>query len=126
MKTHLAYGFRLVVFAMTFAFSIAIASAAHTHSPDRAAELLARFGTIRVDAAGPYVEIGTFLIQVMTKLGAPSAKLPDGTWFYKGRSVEDSEAQGTLVIHFVKGRVSSMSLVTPAVAAAMMKPTAKL
>jgi len=122
MKTSVAYSFRLAAVAVTLTFATASASANDTHPPDRAVELLARFGTIPVDAAGPYVEIGTFRIQVMTKLGPPSAKLPDGTWLYRGLDVENSDAHGTLVVRFVNGRVSSMSLVAPAVAMEMMAP----
>jgi hypothetical protein len=124
MKTSVVYSLRSIALAVTLTFATTSAFAKHTQPPDRAAELLARFGTISVDAAGPYVEIGTFRIQVMAKLGSPSAKLPDGTWLYRSFDAEDSEAHGILVVRFVNGRVSSLSLVATAVATEMMAPTA--
>lgn len=87
--------------------------------PDAAARLLAAQGRVPVSAAGRYVEPGTYRIQVATKFGQPDAKLPDGTWLYQGRSIEGSEARGTLVVRFERGRVKELSLVAPAVAAAL-------
>jgi hypothetical protein len=86
---------------------------------DAAAQLLAAQGRVPVSAAGPYVEPGTYRIQVATKLGQPDAKLPDGTWLYHRRSLEGSEARGTLVVQFERGRVKELSLVAPAMVAAL-------
>lgn len=97
----------------------AVASANEPATADRAESLLARRGSIPITAAGPYVEIGTYSIQVAAKLGRPSARLPDGTWLYEKFSVEDSAARGTLIVRFDQGRVSSLVLATPAVVAAL-------
>lgn len=86
---------------------------------DTAARLLATEGRVPVGAAGPYVEPGTYRIQVLAKLGRPDHKLPDGTWLYHRRGIEGSQAKGTLVVQFEQGRVKELSLVAPAVAAAL-------
>lgn len=78
-------------------------------------------GTMLVDAAGPYVEAGTFRIQVADKLGRPSAVLPDGTWLYQNFATEDGQMTGTLVVRFTKGRVTSLALATPEVVALLRK-----
>lgn len=95
--------------------------AAAADAPDHTADLLATYGTVPVKAAGPYVEIGTYRIQVRVRLGRPYAMLPDGAYLYKNFTADDSDATGTLVIRFDHGRVSQMSLVTPAVATALLK-----
>jgi hypothetical protein len=41
---------------------------------------------------------------------------------YHHRRIEGSEAEGTLVVRFEHGRVSSLMLVTPAVATALRTP----
>ena len=99
-----------------------IASAKDNAPADQAAATLAQRGTVAVKKAGPYVEEGTFLIQVAVKLGVPSVKLPDGTWLYRNFQVDDSDATGTLVVRFHGGRVRDLTLVTPVVATAMMTP----
>lgn len=99
----------------------ALACAANSRTPDRAAEGLVTHGSIPVSSVSPYVEKGTFRIQVRTKLGRPDDVLPDGTWLYNGRRVAGSDATGTLVVRFDGGRVNSMSLVTPAAATAMIE-----
>ena len=86
---------------------------------DRAESLLAGRGSIPVEAAGPYVEVGTYRIQVAVKLGRPAARLPDGTWLYENFVADGSNARGTLVVRFAQGRVSSLMLATPAVVAAL-------
>jgi hypothetical protein len=87
---------------------------------DRAAQLLAHRGRIAVTDAGPHVSTGTFRIQVASKLGQPDLRLNDGTWVYLQRRVNDSFAQGSLLVQFgANGRVCSLSLVTPAVFAAL-------
>ena len=99
-----------------------LASAQASSPTDRAAELLARNGSVRVNAAGPYVQTGTFAIQVAAKLGQPSARLVDGTWLYHNHALAGSDARGTLIVRFNQGRVSELTLVTPAVAAALITP----
>ncbi len=74
-------------------------------------------GTLPVGSVGPYVSVGTYVIQVATKLGTPSARLPDGTWLYEDYVAGDRT--GTLVVTFVNGRVSSLSLATPSAIAAL-------
>jgi len=124
MQTNLASALRVAAFAATFSLLPAFASATDdAAAADRAAEQLAVSGSVPVKNAGPYVEAGTFRIQVAAKLGSPSAVLADGTWLYQNREVNDSAARGTLVVRFdAKARVSSLSLVTPAVATAMTAP----
>jgi hypothetical protein len=116
MNTHRAFWFVIASLALA-ASSLVFAADANG---DRATQLLARDGTVRIAAAGPYVEIGTYRIQVVVKLGQPSAKLPDGTWLYQDRQIEGSTARGALVMRFTNGRVSSLSFVTPTVATAML------
>ena len=81
-------------------------------------------GRVVVKNVGPYVEAGTYRIQVAVKLGSPSDRLPDGTWLYRNFQVEAGDAAGTLVVQFTGGRVSELALVPPAVATAMLKPKA--
>lgn len=92
---------------------------------DAASERLTAAGVIPVRAAGPYVELGTLKIQVSTKLGRPSTILPGGIWLYDNRSVDQSNARGTLVVKFSGGRVSDLALVTPAVAVALREDPSK-
>jgi hypothetical protein len=93
------------------------AAVAKDPRPDRAAELLARHGSIPLSAFGDYVEVGTFAIQVSVKLGEPDSRLPDGTWLYDHRRIADSDAEGTVVVCFKNGRVSNLSLATHATVA---------
>jgi hypothetical protein len=87
---------------------------------DRAARLLADGGRIALTDAGPHVSTGTFRIQVATKLGPPDLRLSDGTWLYHHRRVSDSTAQGSLLVQFdAAGRVSALSLATPATVVAL-------
>jgi hypothetical protein len=84
-----------------------------------------RHGTVAVANAGPHVAVGTFRIQVETKLGRPDVKLADGTWLYRGRAVAGSRATGTLVVRFADGRVSALALATPAAVAVLRAGSAK-
>lgn len=118
MKTFLTSSLRTVALASTL-FVLATAAPAKNAANDRAEQLLARHGSVEVSAVGAYVEIGTFLIQVAVTLGNPDHKLADGTWLYSRKRIENSEAQGTLVMRFTNGRVSSLTLATPAVVAAL-------
>jgi hypothetical protein len=98
-----------------------LAIAKDTTASDRAAQVLAATGSVDVKAAGPYVSVGTFRIQVSAKLGRPSDKLADGTWLYRNFAVDGSETTGTLVVRFADGRVEQLALVTPKVATAMLE-----
>lgn len=97
-----------------------VASAAENHDSDRAAALLAEAGRIAVNEAGPYVEVGTFQIQVVVKLGPPDFRRGD-TWFYKDYVIPDSAARGVLTVRFANKRVSDLALVTPSVTTAMLR-----
>jgi hypothetical protein len=99
--------------------TLAPAAAANTTPADGAAQNLQRHGRIPVAQAGPFVAPGTFRVQVAAKLGRPDITLPDGTWLFHQRRVEGSDAQGTLVVAFESGRVSSLALVTREVAVAL-------
>jgi hypothetical protein len=90
---------------------------------DPAAQTLARHGAVPVLRAGPFVAPGTFRVQVSTKFGRPDVVLADGTWLYHDRRIEGSDTDGTLVIRFERNRVSSLTLVTPAVATALRNPS---
>ena len=115
---------RLASLVFAAALGVFSASAVSAGSPpaDRAADLLARTGTVPLKQAGPYVEIGTYAIQVAVKLGRPAARLADGTWLYPNFRIEDSAAGGTLVVRFKDRQVSDLALVTSAIATAMMTP----
>lgn len=91
---------------------------------DVTATRLAREGSLPLHAIGPYVQVGTFRILVEGKLGRPDARLADGTWLYHRQRIEGTAARGTVVIRFEGGRVSSLALVTPPVAAALLAPAA--
>jgi hypothetical protein len=122
MKALIPSAFRAVV-VLTSLFAVSAHASAKNPAPaDPAAEQLARAGSVSLKNAGAYVEIGTFAIQVSTKLGRPSVVLPEGTWLYENRQIDGSNATGTLVVRFKEGRVSDLSLVTPAVALAMREP----
>jgi hypothetical protein len=123
MKTKLASALCLAALAVALTLGGAGVSAKDLVPADRAEDLLARQGSVPVTRAGPYVEVGTYLVQVEVKLGKPTAKLAEGTWVYRHYEVEGSQAAGSLVVRFnPRGRVSSLAIVTPAVATAMMAP----
>ena len=123
MKTNLVSALRLAALAATLTPFSASVSAKDIAPADRAEDLLALHGSVPMTQAGPYVEVGTYLIQVAVKLGQPTAKLADGTWLYRHYQVEGSHAAGTLVVRFnPNGRVSDLALVTPTVATAMCTP----
>ena len=122
MKTTLASALRTAALATTLLALPALASAMNNAATDRAAEMLAVKGSIPVSSAGPYVQAGTFRIQVITKLGRPETTLSDGTLLYPNFSADGSDASGTLVVRFNQGRVSELALVTPTVATAMVTP----
>ena len=116
--------------AAALAVTLLVLPVAFAQTSDRAAQILAATGSIQLAAVGPYVQLGTFAIQVSTKLGSPSATLPDGTLLYSDFGIEHSSARGTLVVGFTNGRVSSLTLASPAVVVALrnqiMKPGDKV
>lgn len=119
MKTIAVCSLRTAALAAALLLLPAVASANDSATADRAESLLAGRGSIPVEAAGPYVEVGTYRIQVAVKLGRPAARLPDGTWLYENFVADGSNARGTLVVRFAQGRVSALTLATPAVVAAL-------
>lgn len=102
--------------AALFAFPAALSAS------DPAAQRLRSNGRIDIAAVGPYVEVGTYRIQVSVKLGRAHTTLPDGTWLYENYAPADSAARGTLVVRFAGGRVSELFLATPAVVASLRQP----
>jgi hypothetical protein len=120
MKTlSLAAPLRVLTFATMLCGGPAFSAVDQTPTTDRAAQLLANHGALSVVTVGPYIERGTFRIQVSTKLGRPDLTLADGTWLYHDRTIDGTSARGTLVIRFEKGRVSELALATPSVVAAL-------
>lgn len=122
MKNNLASSL-LRTAALVAWFALPVCASARDDQPaDRAASLLAGQGFLSVRNAGPYVETGTYQIQVTMALGRPTHRLANGTWLYANYEVEESRACGTLVVRFEKGRVRELTLVTPAIATAMLTP----
>lgn len=119
----------LLASVLLLAASLAAPLSAADRTPanvDRATQLLATQGSIPVQAAGRYVQPGSFRIHVSAHLGRPDLRLPDGTWIYQNRQVNDSGATGALVVRFnPEGRVSSLSLATPTVVAALRQAPAR-
>jgi outer membrane protein assembly factor BamE (lipoprotein component of BamABCDE complex) len=95
------------------------ASAKDTASIDRETQLFASLGRLPVSAAGPYVEVGTYRVQVMVKLGRPGARFSNDTWLYENFKTENGSVCGTLIVQFEQGRVRSLSLADPAQIAAL-------
>ncbi len=119
MKTNIISALRAAALATVLGALPALAFATNPTPADRAAQQLASGGSVPVKSVGPYVERGTYQIQVSVKLGQPSAKLPDGTWLYDHRAIEGSAVEGTLIVRFVNGRVSSLALAGANVVAAL-------
>ena len=122
MKNQLSYALRAAALMFGLILLPSFASAKSATATDRAKSALEQHGSLQVTSAGPYVEIGTYQIQVMVKLGEPNKKLTDGTWLYDGFNVDDSDASGLLAVRFDRGLVSSLTIVTPSVALAMGTP----
>lgn len=115
MKNHLISSLRTAVLATT----LLVLPAAFAQANDRAAQVLAATGVVRVESVGPYVSTGTYRIQVSAKLGRPTVTLADGTWLYENFTANGSSAAGTLVVRFADDRVSSLSLASPAAVTAL-------
>jgi len=94
--------------------------ASRAEATDLPASLLRQQGSVPIKQAGPYVERGSYRIQVLSKLGPPVEKLSDGTWLYRNYQADESEARGVLVVRFLEGRVTSLNLATPERAAEML------
>jgi hypothetical protein len=124
MNMKLSSSLRAAAFAATLLLLPALASAADSPA-DPAAQMLSTAGVVPVKDVGSYVHVGSYRIHVWTILGRPSATLPDGTYLYKNFAANDSAAHGTLVVRFVQGRVDQLSLVSPAVATAMLTAPAQ-
>ncbi len=124
MKMHLRSIVSAAALASALCLLPALASAADSPATDSAAQMLAVSGVVPVKDAGPYVHLGSYRIHVWTMLGRPTAMLPDGTYLYKDFAAAGSSAHGTLVVRFDDGRVNQLSLVSPAVATAMLNPPA--
>jgi hypothetical protein len=105
--------------AASTAFVLSSLSLFATPARAEAKNPMTAHGSILVDAVGPYVERGTYRIQVLAKLGEPSARLKDGTWLYERFAVRDGTMKGTLVIRFRDGQVQHLALATPASVAAL-------
>lgn len=118
MNTHLNF-VRPMLASAALLLIAPIAFGASAPAPDRAAQLLATYGSVAVERVGPYVERGTFRIQVLAKLGKPDARASTDVWIYDRRAVDGSAARGALVVRFENGRVSDLSLVSPTVALAL-------
>jgi hypothetical protein len=119
MKTITVSFLRAAALAAALFLVPSLVSAAESSPADRAAELLRSTDRIPVQSAGPYVEVGTYRIQVAVKLGRAETVLPDGTYLYPNFRAENSTAQGTLVVRFVRGKVSELYLAGPTVVASL-------
>jgi hypothetical protein len=115
MKNITLASFRAAALAAALLVAPAIASA-----HDNPAQVLASSGAVPVKDAGPYVHPGSYRIHVWTTLGRPSAVLADGTYLYRDFGAQDNAIRGTLVVRFDRGRVSQLSLVSPAVETALL------
>ena len=111
------------VAALAASASLANANPASSASSEsQVAQNLAVTGQIAVANVGDYVQAGSFRIWVSSHLGRPDQVLPDGTWLYSNRHVENSATGGTLAISFVNGKVSGMRLLSPATVTALLHP----
>lgn len=124
MNKSLVSTLRVAALSSTLFLIPVSASAKDSAAADPTAQALDSIGVVPVKAAGPYVQIGSYRIHVRMRLGRPNAMLPDGTWLYNDISADNSAAKGTLVVRFDQGKVSQLSLVSPAVATAMLRAPA--
>ena len=121
MKTVLLVSSLVAVLAASA--SLANANPASSESTEvQVAQTLATTGQIEVANFGDYVHAGSFRIWVSSHLGRPDHVLPDGTWLYNDRQMENTAVSGTLAISFEHGQVSSMSLLSAATVVALLHP----
>jgi hypothetical protein len=122
MKTNSLSIIRIAALAAVLPLIPLVASASDTASRrgDEAQRIMNIAGSLIVQSAGrpdgSYVEIGAWREMVSSHLGKPNVALADGTWLYYNFSVDDSMANGTLVVRFDKGCVSELKLVSQDVA----------
>jgi hypothetical protein len=85
-----------------------------SRAADRAAQVMASQGSVSVSNIGPSVSIGSTKAEVSSAIGKADLVLPDGSWMFR-RSfyVDNSAANGSLVVAFSKGKVSSLHLLSP-------------
>ena len=110
---------RHLSFALLTLLPFTLSVGAHASEKAAVADQLLLAGDLPVEGAGPYVERGTYRIQVETKLGRPSAVLGDGRWLYDGYCLQQGGERGALVIQFKNGKVAELRLVHPTVALAL-------
>jgi hypothetical protein len=109
-------------FVAALAASATLAHANTTSPEAAAAQALAADGQIAVANVGDSVQVGSYRIWVSSCLGRPNHVLPDGTWLYNDRQVENTAVSGTLAISFDHGQVSSMRLLSAAMAVSLLHP----
>lgn len=103
-----------------WALPTAVFAANSAPAADSNAAAMNATGSLTVQAAGPYIEVGSYRIWVTTHLGRPDSILPDGSWVYENFRVKDTEIRGALIVTFnAKGHVSQLNLVSPAVLVAL-------
>jgi hypothetical protein len=109
------------------ALSLILASVNHAAVPesapsDRAAAKLNLYGSVGVESVGSNVRIGASKAEVALTVGSPSQVLSDGQWiFFRDFWVDHSVAHGSLVVGFVGGKVSELTIVTPAKGVALCR-----
>lgn len=70
----------VAAFASVLFFLPIGAHANYSATSDPVAQRRTTSGSVAAKTVGPCVEVGSFRIWVRSKLGDPSARLPDGTW----------------------------------------------
>ena len=109
-------------FVAALAASASLAQANPSSPEAAAAQALAVNGQIAVANVGDSVQVGSYRIWVSSCLGRPDHVLPDGTWLYHDRQMENTAVSGTLAISFEHGQVSTMSLLSAATVVALLHP----
>lgn len=104
MKTRLVSS--LALFALCSALNLSAAEFA-------AGEMTVASVPATIQANGDTVAPGATRIAVSLRLGKPGAVLPDGSWVYRGytgRFGEAATVNGSLIVRFQDGKVSTLSL----------------
>lgn len=122
MKNQIISSLRTAALIATLATLSVSAHAKDSAPVSRADQALAQHGRVAVAKVGSSVEIGTFQIQVSVTLGRPTKRLTDGSWLYSNYEIEQSAAKGSLLVNFQEKRVSALTLVSPAIATALLSP----
>lgn len=64
-----------------------------------------------VSSVGDYIHVGAGRALVQSRLGTPTASLPDGTWLYRGFNAPGaSGGDSTLVVRFDGHKVAALAL----------------